>query len=178
MRYKMLKELIPVIAILGGTVYMFNMSIESEDALFSNHIDDYLDNEMNVKALELVESIRTMDDESEAQAAADAEMEEFLKLLSDEKYLNKAIAIMNDKKEAENAAAISAQLERNKMIPGLSNIDHDGNGFIVTRGHSERRSMHGRRPWSCRRAFRSSTKNRVLEIWEARLGAQHQSNGF
>ena len=71
----MLKELLPVIAILGGTVYMFNMSIESEDALFSNHIDDYLDNEMNVKALELVESIRTMDDESEAQAAADAEME-------------------------------------------------------------------------------------------------------
>tara|TARA_Y100001970_G_scaffold293839_1_gene443717 strand:+ start:2499 stop:3146 length:648 start_codon:yes stop_codon:yes gene_type:complete len=123
----MLKDLIPVIAILGGAVYMFNMSIESEDALFSNHIDDYLDNEMNVKALELVESIRTIDDESEAQAKADADMEEFLELLSNEKYLNKAIAIMNDKKEAANAAAISAQLERNKMIPGLSNIDHDGN---------------------------------------------------
>ena len=118
----MIKDLVPVVVVLAGIVYMFNMSIEAEEALFSENIDAYLEQAENREWLKEHENEQAKSEENEEN---EAEMKEFDALLENEKYLEKAIALMNDKEAAEKAAA-DAEMIKWAKIALSDDVEHDG----------------------------------------------------
>lgn len=122
----MIKDLVPVILILGGLVYMYDLSIKKDEALFNEHINSHLENEKNIEMLEAVENSKNQQNELAESQQDDERVQEFIALLGDDKYLNKAIAIMNDKKAVEEQEMITARLQASKKIEGLENVEHDG----------------------------------------------------
>lgn len=122
----MIKDLVPVVLILGGLVYMYNLSIEKDEALFNEHINSHLENEKNIEMLEAVENSKNQQNQLADSQQDDERVQAFITLLEDDKYLNKAIAIMNDKKAVEEQEMITARLQASKKIEGLENVDHDG----------------------------------------------------
>lgn len=122
----MIKDLVPVILILGGLVYMYDLSIKKDEALFNEHINSHLENEKNIEMLEAVENSKNQQNELAESHQDDERVQEFIALLEDDKYLNKAIAIMNDKKAVEEQEMITARLQASKKIEGLENVEHDG----------------------------------------------------
>ena len=121
----MIKDLVPVVVVLAGIVYMFNMSIEAEEALFSENIDAYLEQAENREWLKEHENEQAKSEENEVSEAEEAEMKEFDTLLENEKYLEKAIALMNDKEAAEKAAA-DAEMIKWAKIALSDDVEHDG----------------------------------------------------
>lgn len=97
-----MKELIPVIVVLGGLVYMFNASIENEKAIFDKYIDEYLNNPIQKASVEQLASNLESEKKDKESSEKKAEYDKFLSLLEEDKYRDKAIAYanaMNDKKE-------------------------------------------------------------------------------
>ena len=121
----MIKDLVPVVVVLAGIVYMFNMSIEADEALFSENIDAYLEQTENRDKLKEHENEQAKSEENEENEANEAEMKEFDALLENEKYLEKAIALMNDKEAAEKAAA-DAEMIKWAKIALSDDVEHDG----------------------------------------------------
>ena len=121
----MIKDLVPVVVVLAGIVYMFNMSIEAEEALFSENIDAYLEQAENREWLKEHENEQAKSEENEVSEAEEAEMKAFDTLLENEKYLEKAIALMNDKEAAEKAAA-DAEMIKWAKIALSDDVEHDG----------------------------------------------------
>ena len=121
----MIKDLVPVVAVLVGIVYMFNMSIEADDSLFSENIDSYLEQAENRAKLKEHENKKSNSEANDKNAAEEAKMEAFNELLEDEKYLEKAIALMNDKEAAEKAAA-DAEMIKWAKIALSDDLEHDG----------------------------------------------------
>ena len=119
----MIKDLVPVVVVLAGIVYMFNMSIEADEALFSENIDAYLEQDENRDKLKEHENEQAKSEENEENEANEAEMKEFDALLENEKYLEKAIALMNDK-EAKEAA--DAERIKWAKIALSDDLEHDG----------------------------------------------------
>ena len=127
----MIKDLVPVVAVLVGIVYMFNMSIEADKTLFSENIDSYLEQEENLANLKEHEEKKSKNNENADNEADKARMEAFEELLEDEEYLDKAIAIMNDK-EAAAQAAIDAEMIKWEKIALKDVVEHDGDPKTVT----------------------------------------------
>jgi len=97
-----MKELIPVIVVLGGLVYMFNASIENEQAIFEKYINEYLNNPSQKASVEQLASNLESEKKDKESSEKKAEYDKFLSLLEEDKYRDKAIAYanaMNDKKE-------------------------------------------------------------------------------
>src|SRR6056300_409955 len=105
----MIKDLVPVILILGGLVYMYDLSIKKDEALFNEYINSHLESEKNIEMLEAVENSKNQQNELAESKQDDERVQEFIALLEDDKYLNKAIAIMNDKKAVEEQEMITAR---------------------------------------------------------------------
>lgn len=122
----MIKDLVPVVVVLVGIVYMFNMSIEADDRLFSENIDAYLEQAENRDKLKEHENEQAKSEENEENEANEAKLKEFDALLENEKYLEKAIALMNDKEAAEKAAA-DAEMIKWAKIALSDDVEHDGN---------------------------------------------------
>lgn len=127
----MIKDLVPVVAVLVGIVYMFNMSIEADDSLFSENIDSYLEQAENRAKLKEHENKQSNSEANDKNAAEEAKMEAFNELLEDEKYLEKAIALMNDKEAAEKAALESEMIKWEKIALS-DNVEHDGDPETVS----------------------------------------------
>ena len=121
----MIKDLVPVVVVLAGIVYMFNMSIEADDSLFSENIDAYLEQAENRDKLKEHENEQSESEANEANEAEEAKMEAFKALLDDEKYLEKAITLMNAKEAAEKAEA-DAEMIKWAKIALSDDVEHDG----------------------------------------------------
>lgn len=111
-----MKELIPVIVVLGGLVYMFNASIENEQAIFEKYINEYLNNPSQKASVEQLAFNLESEKKDKESSEKKAEYDKFLSLLEEDKYRDKAIAYanaMNEKRKSEEMAAFTIALDDN-----------------------------------------------------------------